>query len=272
MAPEQVAGASPDERSEVFSIGVLAYEILAGKSPYTATTMESLFREITSVAAPQIRDAPEAVEAIVRRALDKEPAARWQSMATLRDAIAAERKRRFAPAARRWPLVAALALLVVCGALGVWWWRVNRAAPLGPGDVYVRRALEEYNVFYNDKALSSLRAALREAPDHPRANAYMILFGGAPPEDRAAAIAAASRARGVAAARTKDRALLEAAITYTAFTTSSSPRRTRRARPSAGSGPRVRSAIRTTTCGSPGGRRGPSSSSSSTSTPSRIRA
>jgi tetratricopeptide (TPR) repeat protein len=79
----------------------------------------------------------------------------------------------------------------------------------------VRRALEEYDVFYNDKALSSLRAALREAPDHPRANAYMILFGGAPPEDRDAAIAAARRARPNTAEHSKDRALLDAAITYT---------------------------------------------------------
>src|SRR5690606_31561948 len=138
---------------------------------------------------------PEPVEAIVRRALEKEPAARFPTMQALRDAIAAERKRRFAPPARRWPLaVAALVLLAVAGGLGIWWLQTPERRPALPGDKYVRRALEEYNVFYNDKALSSLRAGLRMAPDHPRANAYMILFGGAPAEDRDAALAAARRA------------------------------------------------------------------------------
>ena len=37
MAPEQITGSPPDERTEVFSVGVIAYEILSGKPPYTAT-------------------------------------------------------------------------------------------------------------------------------------------------------------------------------------------------------------------------------------------
>ena len=43
MAPEQIRGAPPDERSEVFSVGVLAHEILAGAPPYDATTLDELF-------------------------------------------------------------------------------------------------------------------------------------------------------------------------------------------------------------------------------------
>jgi tetratricopeptide (TPR) repeat protein len=218
MAPEQIAGALPDEKSEVFSVGVLAYEILAGKPPYTATSMDALFRQIASDPPPPLAGVPEAIEDIVRRALAKEPAARWPSMQALRDAIASERKRRFAPRARRWPVVAA-ALLVLAGVgagVGLWWARPSghRAQLVGPGDLYVERALEEYNVFYNDKALSSLRAALREAPEHPRANAYMILFGGAPADDRAAAIAAGHRAQLRTPEHTKDRALLDAALAY----------------------------------------------------------
>src|SRR6185369_11341944 len=121
------------------------------------------------------------------------------SMQALRDAVVAERKRRFAPPARRWPLAVAAIVALASIGFGVWWVSSHQRASLGPGDRYVRRALEEYNVFYNDKALSSLRAALREAPDHPRAIAYMILFGGAPQDDRNAAIAAAQRARPKAA-------------------------------------------------------------------------
>lgn len=212
MAPEQIEGALPDERSEVFSVGVLAHEILAGKPPYTATTMDALFRQITVETPPPIDGIPDSVQAIVSRALTKDPAARIASMKELRDAIGAERRRLFAPPARRWPLAVAAALLVAGAVAGVWWWRANQAPPAKPGDEYVQRALDEYDVFYNDKALSSLRAALRVAPDHPRANAYMILFGGASDEDRAAAVAGARRAVSSTAARSKDRALVDAAI------------------------------------------------------------
>lgn len=221
MAPEQIAGSLPDERSEVFSVGVLAYEILTGKPPYTATSLDALFEQIANDPPPPLDPIPDPVAAIVRRALEKDPAARFSSMRALRDAVAAERKRRFsAPHARgrRWLLVVApIALAAVAGtAVTISSMRSHDATspPPGPGDTYVKRALDEYNVFYNDKALSSLRAALREAPDHARANAYMILFGGAPSTDTEAALAAARRARPQTAARSKDRALLDAALTF----------------------------------------------------------
>ena len=215
MAPEQIDGAAPDERSEVFSVGVLAHEILSGKPPYTATSMAELFHQIKSAPAPELEKVPASVVAIVTRALAKAPDDRYPTMAALRDAVAAERARLFAPAARRWPLVVAAALLIVGAGAVVTWWRTHRAPAERPGDSYVQRALEEYDVFYNDKALSSLRAALEVAPDHPRANAYMILFGGAPQADRDAAIAGARRAQQFTDDRSKDRALVAAAITYT---------------------------------------------------------
>src|SRR5690606_11167742 len=118
MAPEQIAGVLPDERSEVFSVGVLAFEILTGKPPYTAHTLDALFRQITSEAPPPLAGIPESIEQIVRRALEKEPEARYQTMQAFRDAIAAERKRRFAPAARRWPLVVAALALLAAGGFG----------------------------------------------------------------------------------------------------------------------------------------------------------
>jgi tetratricopeptide (TPR) repeat protein len=208
MAPEQLTGSAPDERSEVFSVGVLAYELLAGKAPYTATSLDELFQQIVKLDPPPL-DAPGEVGAIVARALAKDPAARVQSMAALRDALAAERRRLFAPPARRWPLFAAAGLLAVAAVATAVYVHAHRAAPPRPGDDYVTRALEEYNVFYNDKAMSSLRAALAVAPEHPRALAYTLLFGVASESDRTAALTALARAD--AAPHTKDRALLDAA-------------------------------------------------------------
>jgi len=212
MAPEQIEGGPPDERSEVFSVGVLAYEILAGKPPYTATTMDVLLRQVTREAPPPLPDVPGAIEAIVMRALEKDPARRFPTMSALAAAVAAERKRRFAPAARRWPLAVLAVVLVAGAATGAWLWQRGRAPAARPGDDYVKRALEEYDVFYNDKATSLLRSAVSVAPDHPRANAYMILLGFASEADRAQALAAARRTRPQTGARSKDRALLDAAI------------------------------------------------------------
>jgi len=210
MAPEQVDGALPDEVSEVFSVGVLAHEVLAGVPPYTARHLEELFRQIAKEPAPPLpEDVPDGVCAIVARALAKDRARRFPSMTALRDAIAAERKRLFAPPARRWPLTLAAAMLVLAagGALAYSW--MTRTPPARPGDEYVARALEEYDVFYNEKAVSSLRAALATAPEHPRANAYVILLGGSD-TDRARALAAAKQSP--AEPRSKDRALLDTAI------------------------------------------------------------
>ncbi|MDB4956618.1 MAG: hypothetical protein JWO36_4187, partial [Myxococcales bacterium] len=91
---------------------------------------------------------------------------------------------------------------------------VVQPAPVSsaPGDDYVTRALQEYDVFYNDKALSSLRAAIAVAPEHPLANAYLLLFEGASESDRATALLAAQHARLQALEHSKTRALLEAAI------------------------------------------------------------
>ena len=213
MAPEQIAGDLPDERSEVFSVGVLAHEILAGKPPYTATTLDALFRQITKDPPPELPKVPESIVSIVERALEKEPATRWQTMAAFRDAIAAERKRRFAPPARRWPLVVAALVLAAGAGVGLYAWRAQQPSPARPGDEYVKRALAEYDVFYNDKALSSLRAALAVAPEHPRANAYVILFGGASDVDREKAVEAARRAQPTLETGSKDRLLLDVAIT-----------------------------------------------------------
>jgi tetratricopeptide (TPR) repeat protein len=213
MAPEQVEGALPDERSEVFSIGVLAHEILCGKPPYTALVLDALFEQITDEPPPPLPDGvPGSLGDIVKRALAKDPLQRWPTMKAFRDAVAAERRRRFSPSARKWPLVVAgvVALAAIAGGIYLWTRQPPAAEPVRPGDEYVKRALEEYDVFYNDKALSSLRAALAVAPDHPRALAYTILFGGAPEVDRMRAVDSARRAR--AADRSKDRALLDAAV------------------------------------------------------------
>jgi serine/threonine protein kinase/tetratricopeptide (TPR) repeat protein len=214
MAPEQIEGREPDERSEVFSLGVLSHEILAGKPPYTAASMDELFRQISKDEAPELPELPDAIQNIVFRALAKQPAERYPTMAAFRDAIRTERRRRFAPKSKKWPLVLAAVAAVGAIAVAIVLWRANPATPEArPGDDLVKRALDEYDVFYNDKALSSLRTALARVPEHPTANAYILLFGGSD-SDRARALQAAPKARDHTDEGSRDRALLDAAVAF----------------------------------------------------------
>lgn len=178
MAPEQITGTPPDERTEVFSVGVLAHEILSGKPPYRARTLDDLFVEICAGDPPRLAEpVPAALAAVVAAAMRHDRTARLPTMTALRDALSAVRDALFRPRPSRWPLVTAALLATGALAAGTIWF-VQRPAPARRGDAYVTRALDEYDVFYGDKALSSLRAALRVDPTHPRALAYMILFGG----------------------------------------------------------------------------------------------
>jgi serine/threonine-protein kinase len=84
MAPEQVA-ADPrtDHRADLYALGLVAYEMLAGGSPYAATTpQQQMTAHLTQAPVPIERrrpDCPPALAALVMRCLSKNPDERWQS-------------------------------------------------------------------------------------------------------------------------------------------------------------------------------------------------
>jgi len=84
MSPEQ-ATADPqlDHRSDIYSFGVMAYELLTGHTPFEGgTPQEVLARHVTTAAAPitgHRASIPPALAALVMRCLEKKPADRWQS-------------------------------------------------------------------------------------------------------------------------------------------------------------------------------------------------
>jgi tetratricopeptide (TPR) repeat protein len=84
MAPEQAMGEpGVDARADVYAFGVLAYELLTGRPPFTATTPHQLLAaHVTQAADPITRHrlaVPPALEALVMRCLEKRPADRWQN-------------------------------------------------------------------------------------------------------------------------------------------------------------------------------------------------
>ncbi len=87
MSPEQVAGKRVDHRADIFSLGVVLYELTAGTAPFAAPNMAQLMQQI-AVATPLPPSAlnhslPPMLDLIVARALEKEPDARYQSAAEM---------------------------------------------------------------------------------------------------------------------------------------------------------------------------------------------
>jgi Tol biopolymer transport system component len=84
MSPEQASGRPTDARSDIFSFGVVLYEMLAGKRPFTgAIDLEVLQTILHRTPEPLGEEFPGGLRLAVEKALEKDPAERYQSMREL---------------------------------------------------------------------------------------------------------------------------------------------------------------------------------------------
>jgi hypothetical protein len=93
MSPEQARGlADVDSRSDLYSLGVMAYEMVAGRRPFEADSpVEALTKRLTQDPPPLrsvAKDAPDDLVTAISRCLEREPAKRWPGARALRIALA----------------------------------------------------------------------------------------------------------------------------------------------------------------------------------------
>ncbi len=149
MSPEQASGeVAIDGRSDVYSLGCVLYEMLAGEPPFTGPTAQAVIAKRLSESAPQlraVRDVPEHVDDVIRRALARSRADRFATAGELAAALADARATSTAPRSttprpaptrletrlrqRRAPLLLGAAALAVLLLLAGVWWSLGRTPP-----------------------------------------------------------------------------------------------------------------------------------------------
>ncbi len=167
MSPEQATGSKEvDVRSDVYSLGVVGYELLTGKPPFTAQSVPELIMHHVTTPAPSVAagraDVPESLAIAVNRCLMKEPGERWRDagelsaflqgtlMPAVQPATVSSELRKYARRGWRWggpkPMAAA-ALVLVAGA-GVILWQRSSSRASASSRVRVRQVTFRGDVCY----------------------------------------------------------------------------------------------------------------------------
>ncbi len=89
FSPEQAQGAQPDPRSDLYSLGIVMYEMVSGKPPFTGENPVSIaYKQVHDAPQPLVQlvaDVPRPFEAIIAKLLAKDPKLRYPSASALRD-------------------------------------------------------------------------------------------------------------------------------------------------------------------------------------------
>jgi serine/threonine protein kinase len=138
MSPEQARGEEVDARSDIFSLGIIVYEMTTGRHPFSRSnaleTLTSILRDSTPPVNIKPRMMNPVLSPILRKALSKEPENRYQNIKDLIDDIRKLQRETFGKALlflRGWPLVAAIAVITAILATGAF--LIFRRPPSGAG-------------------------------------------------------------------------------------------------------------------------------------------
>jgi len=165
MSPEQARGQEVDARTDIWSLGVLLYEIVAGRSPFAAPSGTEVLAAILDREPPPLArfdpETPAELQRILTKCLRKERALRYQGvqdvlldLEALRDDVHAQARSGSGSAARaatepvprgpsgvagrvagrrRLALAGAATVLIAATAVGVWWWRATHSGSVPSG-------------------------------------------------------------------------------------------------------------------------------------------
>jgi len=187
MSPEQASGKELDARSDVFSFGTVLYEAVAGRRPFTgATDLETLQEILHGTPKPLGEEAPPALRGVIEKALEKDPADRYQSMREMVvDLRRLVRQSVEAPAVvmkrtpRRWIWAAVLPLVPIAGFLAWQAWRTPKSVePLRAVPLTAEPGVHRYPTFSPD---GNHVAYTWAGPRQDNPDVYVQLIGSGSP-------------------------------------------------------------------------------------------
>ncbi len=134
MSPEHVEGKEVDHRSDIFSLGVILFEMATGRRPFSGSTQAALIASILSADPPSGAVGSPLLDRVVRTALEKNPDDRWQSAHDLGRELrwisdpSASAQPATTRSRVRLPMVVVLPLIAVAAGL-TGWFIARRTAP-----------------------------------------------------------------------------------------------------------------------------------------------
>ncbi len=146
MSPEQALAASDiDQRSDVYSLGLVVYEMLAGEPPFTGPTPVAVLARHANEQVPPLEvvrpNVPSGVVMVIEKALEKVPADRYQTASAfghaLNEGVSSGARLVRAEVERRRRSIAAAATAVLAAVLLVWWLATGSAVAPDPDWVIV---------------------------------------------------------------------------------------------------------------------------------------
>jgi serine/threonine protein kinase/tetratricopeptide (TPR) repeat protein len=170
MSPEQIQKGALDARTDLFSFGMVLYEMATGQRAFAGETVEVMHDAIltqTPASAHEVNAAvPARLETIIDRGLEKDRSQRYATAAAMREDLQSLQSGKRPPVRGLWKLLLATALLLAFVAGGWFYWRARKSARLSANDSVVLADISNRtsDPVFDDALNTALRVEFEQTP------------------------------------------------------------------------------------------------------------
>ena len=191
MSPEQVRAEKLDARTDLFSFGLVLYEMATGQRAFSGETAAAVHDAIVKQPAVPLSELnpglPAELEALINKALEKDRERRYQSAAQMRADLEQVRSEKQAPARKPWIWAVPAALLAILAVTGWLYWRSRNTLKLTDKDAVVLADFDNQTgeTIFDDTLKQGLSIQLEQSPfldlvSESKVNDTLKLMGRSP--------------------------------------------------------------------------------------------